>query len=270
LLGHPRYAASRAWANRARQTRAYDRFVFERQRDYPAAYVHKATCRDDEILLALRWLIDQQNAVGGEILVLASGLDVLDRSPLIRKNRASLRCESERTFKKNPYAWSGGPALALWPSAGTLALLDDHDDVRALAAAPWLLEETEAWRRARRPVDLLGQVVQEPETTIAEPVVRVALEHLTVSVNLGTGLTHPSDKAHAVRMFEILRAGGHRWDPPEVRAWALTHGWDNRGADDLERYATGILQGRSFRTQRYLLRDDVLELWREEAATGSG
>jgi hypothetical protein len=239
--------------------------VFEKVRNYPAAYVHKEPCRDEEILLALRWLVEQQQTVGGEILVLSPGLDNLDNSAVIARFRASLRCESERTFKKSRYSWDGGPALALWPTASMLALLDDHEGVKALAAVPWLLKDTDAWRRARRPIDLLGQAEQEPEPEISDPVVRIAVQHLTDGVNLSTGLSHPSDKARAVETFKILRKGGHRWTPSEVRAWALVHGWDNRGADDLERYAAGVLEGKPFRTRGFGLRKEALQMWRDEA-----
>jgi hypothetical protein len=172
---------------------------------------------------------------------------------------------SEATFKKRGYEWPEGVALALWPSPSMMGLLDDHLGTRAVAAVPWLLRDIEPWIRARRPIDLLGQEEQRPEPSISDPVVRIAIEHLTQSVNLGTGLSHPSDKAHAVETFRILRKGGHRWDSDEVHAWALAHGWETRGAADLRKYAAGVLEGRGFRTRGYGINRSTLDAWRREA-----
>jgi hypothetical protein len=96
--------------------------------------------------------------------------------------------------------------------------------------------------------------------------VRVALEHLTAAVNLSSGLGHPSDKARAIDTFRALRKAGHSWNPDVVRAWALAHNWRNAGADDLRKYADGILSGRSFRTKGPMLEPHVVRLWAAEAA----
>jgi hypothetical protein len=67
--------------------------------------------------------------------------------------------------------------------------------------------------------------------------VEEALGQLTQSINLGTGLTHPSDKKHAVRVIASLQAAGHSFDPAEVRRWAQRNGWSSNAAIDLEAVA---------------------------------
>jgi hypothetical protein len=238
--------------------------VFERRRTYRSAYLHKEPCRDDEIKLGLRWLTEQ--GVGGELLVLVPGKRNIEYSSVLRALQGRARIETEATFKRNHYGWRGGPAMAVWPSPKQLALIDDHAELKALVAVPWNLADLGDWIRARRPVDLLGVAPTAPEPTISDAVVRVALEHLTSAVNLGTGLHHPSDKAHAVRTFELLRENGHHWTGDEVHAWALAHGWENDGASDLRRYAEGIREGKTFRTERYGLGPETIARWREEAA----
>jgi len=244
--------------------------VFERTVTYPAAYTHLEPSRDAEILLALQWLAKQQEAIGGEILVLAPGLSNLDNSEVIARYRRSLRCMSEVTFKKRSHEWNGGPALALWPTASMMALIDENHRTRAVAAVPWLLDDIGPWVRARRPIDLLGIAGRLSEAGISDPVVRIAMEHLSIGVNLSTGLTHPSDKARAVETFRVLRRGGHRWVPEEIQAWALGHGWRNRGAEDLRKYAAGVLEGKTFRTAGFGLNPSVLEAWRQQAAGQAG
>lgn len=239
--------------------------MFEREVSYAAAYTHLEPSRDREILRALRWLAEQQQTVAGEILVLAPGMSNLENSEVITQYRRSLRCMSEATFKKKGYEWRGGPAMALWPTARGIAMLDDCDRTKALAVVPWLLRDVEPWRRARRPIDLLGAAPTAQSPSINDPIVRAAIRSLTMSVNLSTGLSHPSDKAHAVETFKVLKKAGHDWDPDDVHAWALANGWHNRGADDLRKYADGIRKGSSFRTTRYGLNNDVLKHWQELA-----
>lgn len=55
-------------------------------------------------------------------------------------------------------------------------------------------------------------------------------------VDRSTGLSHPSDKAHAVDTFRALRKGRYTWDPDVIHAWALANGWGNRGPEDLTKY----------------------------------
>ncbi len=215
--------------------------------------------------MALRWLVAQKQTVGGEIIVLAPGMSNFKDSEVIARYRQSLQCMSEATFKKKGYEWRGGPAMALWPTAKGVALLDDSDKTKALAVVPWLLSDIEPWRRARQPVDLLGTAPPSPSPAINDPIVRAAMKSLTSSVNLTTGLSHPSDKDHAVETFKVLKRAGHDWNPDDVHAWALANGWTNRGADDLRKYAAGVRSGRSFRTTGYGLNKDVVTYWKELA-----
>jgi len=238
--------------------------MFGRMVSYAAAYTHASPGRDHETAVALDWLSGQQTSDGAQLLVLAPSKQALDESPVIRQIRSSLLLFSVKTFKAAPGAWSGGPALALWPTTAMVELLDQHHGTRALAVVPWQLDEIDVWIRARRPADLLGIAPQADAPQISDPVVRVALEGMTNGINLGTGLSHPSDKARAVQTFRVLRAGGHRWATAEVQAWALAHGWTASGAADLARYADGIAAGRSFRTSREVLRRDILDVWRAD------
>ena len=236
-------------------------FVFEQPPvDYEAAYCHKEPGRDPEIEVALRWLHDRRTDDSGRVLVVANTLDTARNSSLVR----DLQIESLRTFPKIRIR-SQRLVLALWPSSKLLTMVDDTPGLKALAVVPWLLEELDDWRAARRPTDLLGVAEVASEPTIADPVVRRALESLTATVNLGSGLTHPSDKASAIDTFRVLRKAGYSWDPDVVRAWAMAHGWYSHGADDLRRYAAGTLEGRRFQGGRSMLNSDVIEYWRQTA-----
>lgn len=241
--------------------------MFERRRRYDAAYCHKEPCGDEEIVVALKWLDERRTPGAGRILVLSPGRANVEHSPVLHHLSTALHFETERTFPKQQYRWRGGIALALWPTAKMLALLDDAPQLAALAAVPWQLKDLDVWRAATCPLDLLGRVERLYEPTIADPVVRVAIEHLTAGVNLGTGLTHPSDRARAIETFRLLRKAGHSWSPDEIHAWALANGWRNGGATELRDYAEGVLEGKRYRVgDAFGLKASAVATWRSEAS----
>jgi hypothetical protein len=163
-------------------------------------------------------------------------------------------------------AWPGGPVLAFWPTEEILAKVERSLRATAICAVPWSEEDRiEDWARAARAIDLSHPDGAPLEgSSIEDPVVEVALRSLTTSVNLGTGLHHPSDRTMAIETFRTLRRGGHTWDPDAIQGWARANGWDLDGARQLYEYAAGVQQGKRYRTL-HGLRPEVLEMWRSDA-----
>jgi hypothetical protein len=191
------------------------------------------------------------------------------------------RFREDAGMARLPKSWSresfksiGGRArvepvvIAFWPSAMHLEELDARNNLKALVVLPWADEnEIAAWRSARRAIDLCGDYRWEPPK-IADPVVRVAMEHLTVAVDLSSRLTHPSEKARAIHTLQILNDRGHQYDAHELLAWAWCNGWSAAGARLLSQYAKSVVAGKAYRTSRSPLRDDIIRRWRSEAASG--
>lgn len=115
-------------------------------------------------------------------------------------------------------------------------------------------------------MDLTAQDSQLPEPTIRDPVVGEAMRDLTSFANLGTGLAHPSDRAHAIETFRLLESGNHGWDPAEIERWALANGWDIESARELRAVARGVLERQRFRVDAiYRLNTSALDHWRKKA-----
>jgi hypothetical protein len=133
---------------------------------------------------------------------------------------------------------------------------------------PWDRDDIAGWKRTRDPENVTTKTKEGHRATIGNPVVEAALTALTDSVNLTTGITHPSDKTAAVEMFRILRSAGEDFDPEQIREWAVAHGWVPRHARHLAETATKIKDGRAVRAGRSTgkhWRDDILEQWRGRA-----
>jgi hypothetical protein len=169
--------------------------------------------------------------------------------------------------RRMPFEFTEGPILAVWKKDSTLEKIDDLR-APAICVITWIKGELQKWKDAWGPIDLrAGEAVQARE--ISNPVVRRALEGLTALVNIGTGLSHPSDRSSAVNTFRILKANGEPYDPDEVRAWAASHGWSAEDATELGDVASKVAAGKRLRADR-MLRDDVIDLWRAEASEANG
>lgn len=169
--------------------------------------------------------------------------------------------------KKLPFSFEEGPILAVWVGDEQL---DKLDGLRApeICAIPWAQGDIDGWKADRNPVDVRTGQTAGLEETIENPVVARAMEYLTNSVNLSTGLGHPSDKESAIGMFRILVAEGEPFEPDQIRGWAVRHGWQPRHARDLAELAEKFKAGRQVRGgKRKMWRDDVIEIWRQDRSS---
>jgi hypothetical protein len=117
-----------------------------------------------------------------------------------------------------------------------MAKLDDAWGAQAIVYLPWNDSEAQEWKATWQP-KTIGQKAQDTSTPGLSKPVEEALARLTRMINLSMGLGHPSDKKHAERTFDQLRAEGHSFDPAEIRRWAQRHTWSSGAAEDLEAVA---------------------------------
>jgi hypothetical protein len=137
-----------------------------------------------------------------------------------------------------------GPVLVPWASD---EMVHAAEEMRppAICAFPWTEDDLEEWKRAWNPTDVrTGDPVGEGPATVSSPLVKRALVSLTSSVNLSSGIHHPSDEARAKRLLKALFLCGEPLDEVEIRTWAMSHNWQPRHAEDLARLAGKIAAGR--------------------------
>lgn len=152
------------------------------------------------------------------------------------------------------FGWISDPqaVAAIWPDKKTLDKIDGQGDrvplVVVVASYPGD-PDIEAWRKTWSP-EIPGEEQGPPDALIEDPVVGKALQMLTDHVNLSTGLAHPADRGAAVELLKLLWAGGHRYRPDAVRAWAMRNGWRPKGADELRDVSEAIACGKNPRVQQ--------------------
>jgi hypothetical protein len=238
----------------------------------PAFYLNCDPCREDAVVVGVQWLWQQVKGNGGAPLIVTPVLDQVARLRASVPGASQIQAESQTTYSRS--GWRGGPVLAVWPDRKMLTMLDDDWRVTAICAVPWVLDSLKDWIRGRQAKDLMGTAptVTGPQL---DPVVEQALESLTRTVNLGTALSNSMDKTAAVSYLRALERAGYKWSPEDILAWAMGHGWSNRGAQELADVARGVKEGRRFQVIKGALRSDpeLIAYWKERAqqkADGNG
>lgn len=241
--------------------------MFEKTRDYPAAYIHDEN--DDSLLLAIRWVLQQAKTSGGMPLLYAPGEQNIRYREPISAFAKRYPVMTPRTRWSTD--WRGGPVLAVWTDDKMLGEIGDNSRVTALCAVQWG-DRPLAW------VAATGAVNLDPATGGAtaslppiDPVVRQGLMQLGHAVNHANALTGSMDKADAVSFFRLLVDNRLPIEPEAMYAHALADGWPERGAARLREMATQVAKGsrpQGWNQQRW--RREVVDDWRHAAEESTG
>jgi hypothetical protein len=161
---------------------------------------------------------------------------------------ANMRVETQKTFRDSR---SQDLILGMYVTQKMLNQIDGAKQAAAVIVVPWTMEEVAEWRKTWNP-KLPGQESAPSQTVLVEnPAVEAALEMLTHTVNLSTGLSHPSDKTQAVKLFRLLFDNGELYDADSVRAWAMRNGWTPEGADELRAVAQAVSERKRIKGGRF-------------------
>ena len=136
-----------------------------------------------------------------------------------------------------------GPLLVPWANG---AMVGSAEECRpaAICAMPWAEDDLDDWKWAYDPIDVrTGEPLGEAQVELT-PLIAQALSSLTASVNLSTGIHHPSDARRARQFLKALHIAGEPLDPSEIRSWALAHGWEARHVEALSELAEKIAAGK--------------------------
>lgn len=134
---------------------------------------------------------------------------------------------------KRPMLTRPSVILAYYADDGLLDIADGLRPVEGVVAVPWIPKSADGWIQRWGPI-IHGQASQPAASLISDTVVVGALERLTRTINLSTGLLNASDKKKADETLRILRAKGHADPSNQIQSWAIRNGWKADYAKDLE------------------------------------
>lgn len=232
---------------------------------------------DDAVRVGMRWLVDYAREHGitmATVLVPGvSNAENLTRSlgevgtKLYRDRQAYVDgvTISLATPRGGGLGRHGrGPFLAVWADDRMVAKIEQVSPP-AVCAIPWSETDLSVWKAAWSPSDPRAGTPAGAAPTISNAVVRVAMEGLTIRVNLTSALSHPSDKTAAGSTLKTLISGGEEFEPTEIQAWAVAKGWKQSDAQRLAEMAQALQNGR--RVQAGSADVAMLERWRQLAGS---
>jgi hypothetical protein len=241
----------------------------ERKRCYIQAHGQD----DDAVRRGLVWLMQEAKDVGGGTLHvpgldslgslshIISNIDAIAKSKSFNLNGVRIGIATLRTGDVR------GAVLALWTDDRTLEGIEDRSMPPTICAIPWNGKDIDKWVAAFGPTELRTGATPDT-TTVSNPVVVEAMKSLTSSVNLSTGLGHPSDHDAAVWTFRALKEAGEALLPEEVRAWAAAHNWRLKDATELAEIAQKVIDGKRIKTRSRHWKPEIVDYWRERSGSG--
>ena len=113
--------------------------------------------------------------------------------PVLVAQGVQMKLESAQTFRGSS---SVGLLIGAHISDKDMNKLDDAIGAQAIVYLPWNDTEGKDWQATWGAQIVGATTAPAPADSLTEPV-EEALQSLTDTINLGTGLGHPSDKKHA-------------------------------------------------------------------------
>jgi len=153
-----------------------------------------------------------------------------------------LKIETKLTFKDNYN--SSDIVITFGLDSEDVLKIEDYDSIKVIIAIPWLKEGLQKWVQTYSPTELRGK--QEEVVAYPEPscIVKKAMEELTSSINMSTGISHPSDEREAKTFILSLHKYEPSLDANIVGSYLVRElNWDTEDAKDIEKLINKHFQG---------------------------
>ena len=177
-------------------------------------------------------IVPAKSAFSGSVVAKALGdgatKQLLAGKTVLIKDGVSLKLESPDTLR---HSTSVRIALATYLDGKGIRAVDGLSNLKCIVFLPWISDEGEGWQQSWG-AEVLGEKTPDADLHL-HPQLEQKLTALTNTINLSTGLSHPSDMEAAKRMFNSLIIDSIPFDPVAVRSWALRNGWRPDLAEEL-------------------------------------
>ena len=223
------------------------------------------------------WLIEKSKEYGGGFLLIpvTSNLegiveDIVGREIVskLRKNGSVVINGANITLvteKKMIYRANNRSVLSLYGGKKILDKIDSVQDISEILVFPWMMDEIKNWIKTWNATEL-GQPQPTTLELVSNPVVVKALESLTASVNLSTGISHPLDRSRTIWTFKFLKEYNESYNPDEIKSWLISKGkWRATAAQEAMEIAQGVLEEKAYHAGEPAWVNNIVEIWRKDA-----
>lgn len=180
----------------------------------------------------------------------------------IKGYRPLFKIETLRTYSE--YSSQNDFVIAMAIRNDKLFKIDDYYNVSAILAIPWLKEDIEKWSKTWQPLEIRqnSKASSYPEPSC---IVKLALEDLTLQVNLTTGITHPMDESLAKTYIRTLYKYEPKINGDIISSYLVSKlGWESDGAKDVKKLVDTLNEGRYFRGGNTKGLQNYYKIWKNK------
>ncbi len=131
--------------------------------------------------------------------------------------------------------------LAIYLTDKDMDIVDSINNVNSIVFLPWLEKDGKRWLSTWSPQTVGTSSWTTPSESLPENVREVILK-LGRCINMPTGLSHPSDKEMAKKLFIELRKQGCLTSSELIRQFAVNNGWEPRRAEELAQFSSKYIE----------------------------
>ncbi|MBN2396516.1 MAG: hypothetical protein JXC36_08690 [Candidatus Atribacteria bacterium] len=173
------------------------------------------------------------------------------------------RFETKKTY--NDYYDPSEVVITCGLDSDDIFKIDDFTSVKAIIAIPWLKERTLKWVQTWNPIEIRGK--QEAVKPYPEPscIVKKAMEELTNSINMSTGINNPFDEEQAKTYILALHKYEPSLDENIVGAYLVRElGWETDHSKDVENLIKTLNAGKHFKGGKRTGLQHYYKYWKEQ------
>jgi hypothetical protein len=177
--------------------------------------------------------------------------------------RVPMKIETVKTFRESHSNNPSEIVVVFGMDSEQLNEIDDFYSVKAIILVPWLKENVKKWVQTWNPEEISGN--GESIETYPEPseVVKKAMNSLTSSINMSTGISHPMDEELAKTYILALHKYESTLDADIVGSYLVKQlSWQTEDAADVEKLINTLNAGKFFKGGKRTGLKEYYNLWK--------
>lgn len=131
--------------------------------------------------------------------------------------------------------------LAAYLTNKDMNIVDGVQKINSIVFLPWLEDDGKRWMSTWNP-EIVGPSTWKVPKLQLSPFIGNEILQLGRCINMSTGLSHPSDKDMAKRIFSDLKKQGLKATEEAIRQFAVNNGWEPVRAQELASFAKKYME----------------------------
>jgi hypothetical protein len=173
--------------------------------------------------------------------------------------------ETKVTYKKSIQDNESDIVICCGMDSEDLFTLDNYYFVKYIIAIPWQRQLSDKWIKTWRAIEISGKGSEDDSFPEPSCIVKLAMQQLTDSINMSTGISHPMDNNRAKTIIRAL----HKYEP-ELNADIVGSylvrvlNWDTSHANEIEKLIETLNNGRFFKGGEKTGLQNYYKRWKNE------